>query len=106
MADKMIFPETVEEFMEQNKIVDSDQVYTNGSELVPIQRMKQWFEHKRGQWTEKQIVQEHGDEPIIDEWQSASCSECGRYHTTPFMYFFHDYNYCPYCGADMRGGRR
>lgn len=39
----MFFPETVEEFMEQNKIVDTEQIYTNGVELVPIFRMKQWF---------------------------------------------------------------
>lgn len=45
MADMMTFPDTVEEFMEQYKIVDTDQVYTNGVEMVPIFRMKQWFEH-------------------------------------------------------------
>lgn len=45
MADMMMFPKTVDEFMEQYKIVDSDKVYTNGAELVPIFRMKQWFEH-------------------------------------------------------------
>ena len=39
----MFFPETVEEFMEQYKIVDTEQIYTNGVELVPIFRMKQWF---------------------------------------------------------------
>lgn len=45
MSDQMTFPDTVEEFMEQYKIVDTEQVYTNGTELVPIFRMKQWFEH-------------------------------------------------------------
>lgn len=45
MADCMIFPDTVEEFMEQYKIVDTEHVYTNGTEFVPIYRMKQWFEH-------------------------------------------------------------
>jgi len=45
MADMMTFPETVEEFMEQYKVVDTKRVYTNGVELVPIFRMKQWFEH-------------------------------------------------------------
>ena len=45
MADCMIFPDTVEEFMEQYKVVDTEQVYTNGAEFVPIFRMKQWFEH-------------------------------------------------------------
>jgi hypothetical protein len=41
----MTFPDTVEEFMEQYKITDTDHVYSNGIEFVPIFRMKQWFEH-------------------------------------------------------------
>ena len=45
MADMMTFPATVEEFMEQYKIVDDEKVYTNGAELIPIFRMMQWFEH-------------------------------------------------------------
>lgn len=45
MADIMTFPNTVDEFMEQYKVIDTDHVYTNGTELVPIFRMKQWFEH-------------------------------------------------------------
>ena len=45
MSDCMTFPDTVEEFMEQYKITDTDHVYSNGTEFVPIFRMKQWFEH-------------------------------------------------------------
>ena len=54
-----------------------------------------------GEWKECEIVQEHLDEPIIDEWQSARCSVCGKYHTTPYMYYFDHFNYCPNCGAKM-----
>lgn len=50
----MQFPDSAEEFMESYKIVDSDEVYTNGAELIPIFRMKQWFAHvperKVGKW--------------------------------------------------------
>ena len=46
MNNCMTFPDTVEEFMEQYKIVDTEHVYTNGVEMVPIFRMKQWFEHQ------------------------------------------------------------
>ena len=46
MSDCMTFPDTVEEFMEQYKVVDTKQIYTNGIEFVPIYRMRQWFEHK------------------------------------------------------------
>ena len=55
----------------------------------------------RGEWKECEIVQENLDEPIIDEWQSARCSVCGKYHTTPYMYYFDYFNYCPNCGAKM-----
>lgn len=50
MGEVMQFPETVEEFMQQHKITDTQQVYTNGTELVPIFRMKQWFEAHKQRW--------------------------------------------------------
>ena len=46
MSDCMLFPDTVEEFMERYKVVDTDGIYmSKGAELVPIFRMRQWFEH-------------------------------------------------------------
>ena len=45
MGDMMTFPASVEEFMEQYKMTDTEHVYSNGMEYVPIYRMKQWFEH-------------------------------------------------------------
>lgn len=46
MSDCMTFPDTVEEFMEQYKVVDTDGIYmSKGAELVPTFRMRQWFEH-------------------------------------------------------------
>ena len=47
MGDMMTFPDSVEEFMEQYKMTDTEHVYSNGTEYVPIYRMKQWFEHCR-----------------------------------------------------------
>lgn len=49
MGDTMAFPASVEEFMEQYKMTDTEHVYSNGTEYVPIYRMKQWFEHCRNQ---------------------------------------------------------
>ena len=46
MSECMTFPDTVEEFMDSCKIVDTEQVYSNGTEMVPIYRMRQWFEHE------------------------------------------------------------
>lgn len=45
MSDMMEFPQTVDEFMEQYKVVDTDHIYSNGTVYVPIFRMKQWFDH-------------------------------------------------------------
>ena len=52
---------------------------------------------RRGEWIEKQVI----DGKIIEQWQSAKCSKCGKYHTTPYMYFFDNYAFCPACGAKM-----
>lgn len=89
MPDMMMFPKTVDEFMEKYKIVDSDEIYTNGAELVPIFRMKQWFEHadaepvKHGYWI---VV----DDPCSLMWRCSVCGETCCYD-----------NYCGNCGAKM-----
>lgn len=54
-----------------------------------------------GEWEEKETFHNADDNPIIEEWQSAKCSVCNKYHTTPYMYSFSNYNYCPNCGARM-----
>lgn len=53
---------------------------------------------KVGKWLEKEI---HGNN--VGEWQSAKCSVCDKYHTTPYMYYFSHYKFCPNCGCRMRG---
>lgn len=60
---------------------------------------------KRGEWQEKEIFGEYNDDVhhYVSEWQSARCSVCGKYHTTPYMYYFDEYNFCPNCGARMKG---
>lgn len=67
MADVMTFPETVEEFMEQYKITDTEKIYTNGTELVPIFRMKQWFEHLPSAQPERIIYANMSDEEF-EKW--------------------------------------
>lgn len=43
MGEIMNFPETFDEFAESYKIVDDKEVYTNGTELIPIFRVRQWL---------------------------------------------------------------
>lgn len=56
----------------------------------------------RGKWVEKTVA-ENPKAAGIEEWQSCKCSNCGRYDTRPYMYYFSEPNYCSWCGADMRG---
>ena len=53
-----------------------------------------------GHWEEKEVFATKGN---VDELQSAYCSVCRRYHTTPYLYYFTNYLYCPLCGARMDG---
>ena len=67
---------------------------------VPLSEIEP--ERKTGKWLEKEVFD--NDVPIIDQWQSAKCSVCGKYHTTPYMYYFDDYAFCPRCGS-YNGGK-
>lgn len=58
----------------------------------------------QGEWEDREVFNETDDDHIVEEWQSARCSVCGKYHTTPYMYYFDDFNFCPNCGARMKGG--
>lgn len=53
----------------------------------------------QGKWEEQTV--EDIKVAGVEELQSARCSACGLYHTTPYLYYFKRYNYCPHCGARM-----
>ena len=55
MVDKMEFPNTMEEFIESFSFKDSEEVYTNGVELIPVFRVEQGFEHYAKQIRAKAI---------------------------------------------------
>lgn len=88
-----------------DKLHDKSEEFLNGV-IYMAQRIEEApsidIEPKRGKWEEKETFRNGDDEPIIEEWQSAMCSVCHKYHTTPYIYSFNDYNFCPNCGADMR----
>ena len=67
MGEMMHFPDTVEEFMELFKVIDSDHVYSNGIEFVPIFRMQQWFDHLKAKpKTEGDKIRAMSDEELAD----------------------------------------
>lgn len=96
MSDMMDFPKTVEEFMEMYKMVDTDEVYSNGTEYVPIYRMKQWFEHQRtsnAHPTHECVEPTHECvEPVGNSEQlNGTCANCKHYteeHLCVFWSYF------------------
>lgn len=74
-----------------------------------VERFKEEYEvadRPQGEWTEREVFRSDDNDtsnPIIDDWQSAKCSVCGKYHTTPYLYYFDNFNFCPHCGAKMKG---
>lgn len=73
--------------------------------LVESQPTADVVEVVHGEWLEKEVFDNTDEDFVwkIEEWQSARCSVCGKYHTTPYMYYFDNFNYCPNCGARMDG---
>ena len=95
MADYMIFPETIEEFIEQYKFKDDKEIYTNGVDLIPVFRIKQWMYHLRTPTADVTDVR-HGEwikKPHVSK-EYKQCSVC-KYD---FSRLIPD-NYCPNCGA-------
>lgn len=41
----MDFPDTFDELVKQNAFKDTNEVYTNGADLIPVFRVRQWIEH-------------------------------------------------------------
>lgn len=55
---------------------------------------------KHGRWEQVEVVHDRKDAKIQD-WQQAKCSVCGKWNTTPYMYYLKLDDYCPNCGAKM-----
>lgn len=81
-------------------------IYAEEFWAKPEQEMLEWIskpsnEDNKGEWLEKEVFDSKKGK--IRQWQSAKCSVCGKYHTTPYLYYFGNYNFCPNCGSEMRG---
>ena len=52
------------------------------------------------EWLEKEVysVKESG----VEELQSCRCPHCERILTTPYMYYFDEFPYCPSCGKKIK----
>lgn len=56
MVDAMCFPESFDEFIEMYGFKDKEEIYTNGSMLIPVFRVKQWLEHEESKKNQQKEV--------------------------------------------------
>lgn len=96
MADMMNFPKRWEDFLHDYEFEDARRIYTNGSRLIPSFRVKQMMEHyapvRHGTWIDK------GEYAVCTECDGRSGTQYDGVEPIPLMTQF-----CPNCGADMRG---
>lgn len=87
MNNSMDFPNAWREFLQGYSFKDKEQIYTNGSELIPVFRVEQMIEHYFGEFANYRWVSvedklpEHGDTVVIE--------------TTPNNYYIATYSINP-----------
>ena len=99
MADCMMFPKDWHDFIKDYSFIDSEHVYTNGSELIQVLRVTQLIEHllKEQETVEhaKEILCANGWEKMrfpegtIGKWDDPEivrCKDCWKreYDNCPF----------------------
>ena len=105
MSDLISRQEAIDYFVTNIGVVDEDGFSVDDYDEL----MKVWTERfsgipsaeperKTGKWVDRAVYY-----LAKCEYQTAKCSVCGMYLTTPYMYYFDEYRFCPNCGADMRG---
>lgn len=67
--NKMCFPETWEEFRKQYRIVDTEKVYTNGIEMIPTFRVKQWLEHMESEQNKMERIAKMFGKKLDEEFK-------------------------------------
>lgn len=99
MCNVMEFPDTVDEFIEQYGERDTEEVYTNGSMLIPVFRVKQMLDHYFRERTCHWELEHSGTR--YDKWR---CSKCGYQFVESRCdhgYTGLEPNYCPNCGSKV-----
>lgn len=101
MNDQMTFPKTFDEFAETYSFKDKEELYTNGSNLIPVFRVKQWLEHE----AEKDVRTVKPERIDVDEYKCPLCNEVTK-DTIYWEKYKNDWimkrykpQYCSHCGA-------
>lgn len=94
MGDVMEYPCRIEDFIKKYSFRDKDEIYTNGSELIPVFRIVQAFDYygtpRLGKW----IEDTSSNHVMI-------CSNCSQSINDEYSNL--PYQFCPNCGSKMQG---
>lgn len=102
MSDCMQFPNDWQDFLGQYSFADDKEIYTNGSELIPVFRVVQLIQHL----LQERPKQVRGYWKKDSQFSGVSCSKCGfpaveQYVCDSFPHEQYLSDYCPWCGAKM-----
>lgn len=101
MGDTFIMPKTLDELYEQYGMRDYKEIYTNGTEFIPLFRIKQWLVMNG---YDKAIDNYTPKEPHETEaYPHRLYCDCGFTFTfnkdnLMILNEIRQYNYCPICG--------
>lgn len=73
MNEQMEFPETFDDFAKDYGFRDDKEIYTNGSELIPVFRVKQWLEHIQDSTAKNVLGVEQYRKRMIEAFHNADC---------------------------------
>lgn len=81
MVDMMAIPETPEEFIQMYSFKDSQELYTNGSQLMPVYRVEQLLEYYFYSIGDLESLVKDLDKCINYNDHKHTCSKC-KYRDT------------------------
>ena len=92
----MEFPDDWTAFIHQYEFADKEEVYTNGSIIIPSFRVGQMVEHYFG-GGECELVETDSYRSSYETVHVMECSACGQ----TCEHVNGAYNYCPNCGKKV-----
>ena len=99
MNSMMEFPKTPLEFVESYKFKDSNEIYTNGSELIQVFRVKQMLEHYYEPLKEKTTPKKPKYTYFNNKLVNYHCPCCGEAQGLNVNKRWN--RFCPVCGQAL-----
>lgn len=101
MCECMTFPNDWREFLKDYSFKDTDEVYTNGAELISVFRVEQLIEHLL---LKQESVKPYLDFDGLDVWRCGACGTSLFHHVDDESEedMKNYVRYCKHCGRPVR----